>query len=191
MRTSSKRGQLRIIGGQWRGRKLNFPEVADLRPTADRVRETLFNWLQTEIPGAHCLDLFAGSGALGLEALSRGAAEVVMVEQNPGAAQQITTHLKTLNCNDGQVINRDAFQFLNGEPIAFDIVFLDPPYRMDCLKECCHLLEDKGWLKQKAFIYMEAPSKSNTPELPQDWDIIRNKKAGDVAYYLITRNRLE
>jgi 16S rRNA (guanine966-N2)-methyltransferase len=184
----AKTGQLRIIGGQWRGRKLAFPAVADLRPSADRVRETLFNWLQAEIPGARCLDLFAGSGALGLEALSRGATEVVMVEQNARAADQICQHLQTLHCDSGQVLQTDAFQYLAGPATPFDVVFLDPPYRLDCLAQCCQLLEQGGWLKPKAFIYLEDLSRRPAPALPDQWELLRSKKAGEIGYYLAHRS---
>jgi len=182
-------GQLRIIGGQWRGRKLAFPPVADLRPSTDRVRETLFNWLQAQIPDARCLDLFAGSGALGLEALSRGAAEVVMVEQNARAADQIRQHLQTLGCDNGQVVKTDAFQYLQSPATPFDVVFLDPPYRLDCLAQCCQLLEQGGWLKAKAFIYLEDLSQRPTPALPDDWELLRSKKAGEAGYHLTLRTR--
>ncbi len=178
------RGQLRIIGGQWRGRRLSFPSVADLRPSADRVRETLFNWLQADIAGARCLDLFAGSGALGLEALSRGAAEVLMVEENAQAAAQIRQHLQTLHGRAGRVIQADVFAFLQGPAAAFDVVFLDPPYRLDCLAQCCALLEQGGWLAPKAYIYLEDLSQRPPPALPAQWQLLRSKKAGDVGYHL-------
>lgn len=177
-------GQLRIIGGEWRGRKLSFPAADDLRPTPDRVRETLFNWLQGIIEGARCLDLFAGSGALGLEALSRGAGEVVFVEQNPRVADQIRQHLTTLKCTHGRVINSDAFSFLRGPVTPFDIIFLDPPYRLDCLTQCCELLTERGWLKNGTRIYLENPSKQGPPALPPTWNLLRSKTAGDVGYHL-------
>lgn len=179
-------GQLRIIGGEWRGRKLSFPEVEGLRPTSDRVRETLFNWIQMKIAGAHCLDLFAGSGALGLEALSRGAANVVMVEQDRDAAQHIRTHLQTLNAKHGQLENSDAFQFLKQtqDNQRFDIVFLDPPYKLDCISECCQLLDLGNWLNPGALIYIEDSSRNPPPELPDGWTLTHSKKAGEIGYYL-------
>ncbi|MFC1750208.1 16S rRNA (guanine(966)-N(2))-methyltransferase RsmD [Pseudomonadota bacterium] len=177
-------GQLRIIGGEWRGRKLSFPDVEGLRPTADRVRETLFNWLQMKIPGARCLDLFAGSGALGLEALSRGAAEVVMVEQDRGAAQQIRAHLQTLNASQGHLKNSDAFHYLKQPDKPFDIVFLDPPYKLACIEECCHLLVTENWLNDDALIYIEDASSNPAPKLPSGWTLTHNKKAGEIGYYL-------
>ena len=180
-------GRLRIIGGQWRGRKLQFPAAADLRPTPDRVRETLFNWLQAITPGARCLDLFAGSGALGLEALSREAAGVVLVEKNPRVADQIRAHLLTLGATDGEVVTADVIQFLQRPATAFDVVFLDPPYRMDYLAQCCELLEQERWLSDDAYIYLEAPSRAPLPPLPQNWTMLRSKMAGDVGYHLAHR----
>ena len=186
-RPARHNGQLRIIGGDWRGRKLSFPAVTDLRPTPDRVRETLFNWLQMEIHAARCLDLFAGSGALGLEALSRGAGEVLFVEKNAVAARAIESHLQRLDCARGRVIRAEAEAFLRqpGEP--FDLVFLDPPYRSDLLARCCRQLEEGGWLAPEARIYIEASSQAQTLPLPPQWQISRSKKAGDVGYHLIRR----
>lgn len=180
-------GQLRIIGGEWRGRKLQFPAVTDLRPTPDRVRETLFNWLQMQIAGARCLDLFSGSGALGLEALSRGAREVVMVEQDRDAAAQIRQHLQTLKSSSGRVESGDVFRFLEGPATPFEVVFLDPPYRLGCLTQCCQLLEQNGWLSDEAFIYLEDSAQKGEPLLPGNWQLFRSKKAGDVGYYLAQR----
>lgn len=179
-----KSGQLRIIGGEWRGRKLNFPDIEGLRPTADRVRETLFNWLQMELAGAYCLDLFAGSGALGLEALSRGAAKVVMVERDINAARQIREHLQTLKAKHGYVENGDALQFLTQSATRFDIVFLDPPYALGHLQTCYRLLETGSWLKDGSLVCIEDSSNNPAPQLPSNWQLIRSKKAGNVAYYL-------
>lgn len=180
-------GQLRIIGGEWRGRKLQFPAVTDLRPTPDRVRETLFNWLQMQIAGSRCLDLFSGSGALGLEALSRGAREVVMVEQDRDAAAQIRQHLQTLKSSSGRVESGDVFRFLEGPATPFEVVFLDPPYRLGCLAQCCQLLEQNGWLSDESFIYLEDSAQKGEPLLPGNWQLFRSKKAGDVGYYLVQR----
>ncbi len=182
-----KPGQLRIIAGLWRGRKLDFPTVEGLRPTSDRVRETLFNWLQMDIAGARCLDLFAGSGALGLEALSRGASEVVMVEQDHQAAQQIRSHLSKLGSNKGAVEQIDVLHYLNRPSISFDIVFLDPPYALDCLADCCQLLEKNGWLSSTAIIYLEDSSQKPAPKLPTNWQLNRSKKAGEIGYHLALR----
>ena len=122
-------GQIRIIGGQWRGRKLPVPESAGLRPTTDRVRETLFNWLAADLPQARCLDCFAGSGALGIEALSRYAGHVTLVELEPQVARQLTGNLRTLNSSAGQVIQADTLRWLGTPGQPYDIVFIDPPFR--------------------------------------------------------------
>ncbi len=188
---STQTGQLRIIGGDWRGRKLSFPAIQDLRPTPDRVRETVFNWLQMTIPGARSLDLFAGSGALGLEALSRGASSQTFIEQNPQAVASIRDHLSLLKSQQGQVIKQDVFNYLKGPSQAFDVVFLDPPYQAKALEECCHLLETGGWLADEAYIYLETSSKEAQLPLPSTWEIKRSKKAGDVGYHLAHRKAPE
>lgn len=181
---------LRIIGGSWRGRKLNFPDVDGLRPTPDRVRETLFNWLQPVIAGAHCLDLFAGSGALGFEALSRGAASVVMVERDGHAVQQLHENITLLKTSAAQVIQRDALDYLNagrGDAAPFDIVFLDPPYRQSLIDPCCIALERGGWLKENSALFVEAERALQTFAWPSDFEHIRNKHAGQVGYHLAVR----
>lgn len=180
--------QLRIIGGQWRGRKLRFADGRGLRPTPDRVRETLFNWLMPYLPGAHCLDLFTGSGALGLEALSRGAAEVVMIDNNAKVISQIRENLSILQSTNAKVFQADGVKWLKQSPHqAFDTVFLDPPYADNVLSECINLLEQNHWLKEEAWIYIELPSKGELPELPGNWQWHRNKQAGQVGYHLAHR----
>lgn len=189
-RTREARGaarRLRIIGGRWRGRRLVFPADPALRPTPDRVRETLFNWLREVTPGARCLDLFAGSGALGLEALSREAASVVFVEQSRPAAAAIGGHLETLGAENGRVYCGDAFTYLRGAPQAYDIVFLDPPFGSGRLVELCTLLETRGWLAGRACVYIEADVREEPPELPENWRIHRRGRAGQVAYSLALR----
>lgn len=182
--------QLRIIGGQWRGRKLRFADGRGLRPTPDRVRETLFNWLMPYLPGARCLDLFTGSGALGLEALSRGAAEVVMVDNNNQVISQIRENLSIVNADNAQLVQADAVKWLKQEePGPFDIVFLDPPYADQLLPVCIRLLEEGGWLKQNAWIYIELPSGDDVPALPANWQWHRNKQAGQVGYHLAHRKK--
>jgi 16S rRNA (guanine966-N2)-methyltransferase len=191
----SKKGQgkldnrLRIIGGRWRGRKLAFPDIPGLRPTTDRVRETLFNWLQADIPGARCLDLFAGSGALGLEALSRGAARVVFVDESPVVTQQLQEHLQNLQCQDGVVINQSALDYLRrGSGIEhYDVIFLDPPFNLGLMKESIQLLEEKGWLRPNTFIYLETESSLKNLTLPNDWEVLREKVAGQVTYRLAVK----
>jgi 16S rRNA (guanine966-N2)-methyltransferase len=186
---SGGRGAVRIIGGEWRGRKLHFPQAGSLRPTPDRVRETLFNWLQFELAGKQCLDLFAGSGALGFEALSRGVAAVQFVEADPDAARSIAEALRTFGSERGRIAQQDAFAFLRGKLAApYDIVFLDPPYAEHWLGRACAELEGGGWLKPGAFVYLEDAASNGPPELPGGWDLLRSKKAGDVGYHLARRH---
>ncbi len=176
---------LRIIGGQWRGRKLSFPPVAGLRPTGDRIRETLFNWLAPQMPGARCLDVFAGSGALGLESLSRGAAQVLMLEQDRAAARQIRTHLQTLGATGGQVREGDALSVLQrGNPDdAFSVIFLDPPFGGDLWQASIDALDQHRWLAPDAVIYIESP-RQPTYRVPEHWPLHREKNAGQVCYRL-------
>lgn len=182
--------QIRIIGGQWRGRKLTFFDSEGLRPTTDRVRETLFNWLQPHIMGSRCLDLFSGSGALGLEALSREASEVWLVEQNPAIAQHLKQQLSLLNDHKGRVQCGDATALLKQSPDSpFEIVFVDPPFRKGLLEECCQLLEANQWLEDEALIYLESEQEIGIPQLPDNWEIIRSKKAGQVGYHLAIRHQ--
>jgi 16S rRNA (guanine966-N2)-methyltransferase len=179
--------QLRIIGGEWRGRKLRFPDVEGLRPTTDRVRETLFNWLQPVIHGARCLDLFAGSGALGLEALSRGAANVCFVDSDRRAVQSLKDNLALLQDQAGTVVQADALTYLKAGPQPFDIVFLDPPFRKELLQPCLELLYSEGWLADNARLYIEVEQELGEPELPPGWEWQRSKKAGQVVYGLAVR----
>ena len=161
-----------------------------LRPTPDRIRETLFNWLQNDIPGARCLDLFAGSGALGLEALSRGAASVVLCDNHPQVVQQLRDHLKTLAANGGEVRQQTALVMLNAgasEP-PFDIVFLDPPFGQALLTPCIQHLEAGGWLSAGAKIYLESESNLQHLELPANWELLREKTAGQICYRLAVRH---
>lgn len=185
-------GSLRIIGGHWRSRILHFPDRPGLRPTPDRVRETLFNWLQADVPGSVCLDLFAGSGALGLEAASRGAREVLMLEQDKAAAQALLQNISTLSAVQAKVVQRDTMAFLQAgrapDAPAFDLVFVDPPYQSGLLTPCCALLEQGGWLADNAKIYLECEAASE-PVVPAGWQLLKQKRAGQVAYYLFTRTQ--
>jgi 16S rRNA (guanine966-N2)-methyltransferase len=178
---------LRIIGGRWRGRKLRFPQSAAIRPTPDRVRETLFNWLAAATPGARCLDLFAGSGALGLEALSRGAAHVTFVEQDEAAARELRARLAEWGAGDAHVVRGDAVRYLGGTARPFDIVFLDPPFASDLLARAAALLEERQWLRGGALIYLECAAREGLPALPQGWQTLKAKQAGEVGYYLFAR----
>lgn len=181
------RNQLRIIGGRWRGRRLSFPEVPGLRPTPDRVRETLFNWLAPLIRGARCLDLFAGSGALGFEALSRGAVQVVLVDNQVEVIRQLKANLALLQTKSAEVIRAEALAYLDGPPTPFDVVFLDPPYQTGFLLPCIERLEQGNWLMAHSWIYLEAPAKAGLPSLPENWRVARSKIAGEVGYHLIER----
>ncbi len=178
---------LRIIGGTWRGRRLRFPPQAEIRPTPDRVRETLFNWLGPRVPGSRCLDLFAGSGALGLEALSRGAAHVTFVERDAIAIRELRARLAEWRAAGAQVEQGDALRFLGSAAQAFDIVFLDPPFASPVLAESCRLLEERHWLGAKALIYVETDASTGLPPLPQTWTVTKAKQAGAVGYHLITK----
>jgi 16S rRNA (guanine966-N2)-methyltransferase len=176
---------LRIIGGTWRGRKLRFPASAAIRPTPDRVRETLFNWLGRAVHGAHCLDLFAGSGALGLEALSRGAAHVTFVERDAAAAHALRERLVEWQAGDARVEHGDALRYLAGAPRPFDIVFLDPPFASELLTRAALLLEKRGWLAADARIYLECAAREELPPLPASWRVLKAKQAGEVGYHLL------
>ncbi|EGT5762434.1 16S rRNA (guanine(966)-N(2))-methyltransferase [Cronobacter sakazakii] len=185
--TSSGSGQIRIIGGQWRGRKLPVPDSPGLRPTTDRVRETLFNWLAPYLVGARCLDCFAGSGALGLEALSRYAADATLLEMERGVAQQLQKNLATLKSSAAKVVNTNTLNFLNQNGEPHDIVFVDPPFRKGLLEETLNLLETRGWLAPQALIYVESEVENGLPPVPANWQLHREKVAGQVAYRLYLR----
>ncbi len=176
---------VRIIGGQWRGRRIRFPSVPDLRPTPDRVRETLFNWLQGQVVNVRALDLFAGSGALGLEAISRGAADVVFLECDRAAANALKDTLQTFQSPCGRVIIDDAFHYLKQQPTPFSLVFLDPPFGMGRLAELCKLLDKGGWLAPDALIYLERATDSDAIELPASWEVLRDTRAGAVRALLL------
>lgn len=182
-------GQLRIIGGQLRGRKLAIADLPGLRPTTDRVRETVFNWLQFELAEQRCLDVFAGTGALGLEALSRGAAEVVMLERNKVAAELLQHHAMTLNpvCHgQAHVQQADALKWLQLEaPQPFNVVFVDPPFRSNLAGPACALLARNGWLADDAMVYLET-EKEWPLDVPTGWQLQREKLAGQVAFRLFT-----
>ena len=178
---------IRIIGGSMRGRRWRFPDIADVRPTPDRVRETLFNWLGPRIVGSRCLDLFAGSGALGLESLSRGAAAVVFVEQHAAIARALGALMTEWNVQGAQVSRSDAFSYLRGTPQPFDIVFLDPPFAAGLVGPAAAQLEQRGWLAPGALIYTECAARETRPEVPSGWQALKAKQAGEVGYHLFAR----
>lgn len=177
-------GKVRIISGQWRRRLLRVPPVGGLRPTPDRVRETLFNWLGGDIEGARCLDLFAGSGALGFEAASRGAAEVVLVEKDARAVDCMRAAASELGARQIEVIHADVHHWLEAGARPFDIVFLDPPYGSRDLGELCGRLQCNAWLAPGALVYLETRASPDSPRLPDGWQYLRRQKAGQVRYHL-------
>ncbi len=182
----------RIIGGQWRSRRLNFSDRPGLRPTPDRVRETLFNWLQGEVSGAAVLDCFAGSGALAFEAASRGAARVVMLESDRIAAGDLQTAIRKLQAEQLCLQQIDALRWLQREASErFDLVFLDPPYRSDLLAQAAQRLEQQHWLANHAKLYIEVgagDSDDLAQRLPHNWRLLKMKTAGQVNYSLWQRS---
>lgn len=181
-------GSVRIISGLWRGRKLPVPVVEGLRPTPNRIRETLFNWLQPWIEGADCLDLSAGTGSLCFESLSRGARSAVLIETSHKAASQIRDNLKILSASNATVLEESALQYLQGQVKEFDIIFLDPPFKSDLIVTCFTLIHEQGWLKAGGLLYIEAPAKFELPDLPMGWSLFRSKSSGEVGYHLLKRN---
>jgi len=175
---------LRIIGGEWRGRRIRFPGEDGIRPTPDRVRETLFNWLRDAVPGSRCLDLFAGSGALGLEALSRGAKDVTFVERERGSAARLRETVALLAPGRASVAQADAIAWLQGKPAAFDVAFVDPPFAAGVLAAALEALAARGWLAPEAFVYVEMPADRGEPPLPTGWRLHRSGRAGAVGYHL-------
>jgi 16S rRNA (guanine966-N2)-methyltransferase len=176
-------GRVRIVGGSLRNSRLSVPSVDGLRPTPERVRETVFNWLAPVIAGARCLDLCAGTGALGIEALSRGAAAVSFVERDAGLAQALRANLARLGVS-GEVVVADAQTWLRDPPRAYDVVFLDPPFALDLWAVLARQLETGGWLAAGARIYVEWPG-AVPPALPPSWRVHREGRAGVVHYALM------
>jgi 16S rRNA (guanine966-N2)-methyltransferase len=180
-------GRLRIVAGNWRSRLLQIADVPGLRPTSERVRETLFNWIGPEIAGASCLDLFAGTGALGLEALSRGASRTVFVEKSPAAAKVLQANATSLGATQAHILQTDAVAFLQTDSDdKFDIVFLDPPFASDNISELCRLLDESRILASNARIYLEEDRNRPAPTLPAGWRVLKTKNAGNVRYSLVS-----
>ncbi|WP_455204158.1 16S rRNA (guanine(966)-N(2))-methyltransferase RsmD [Kaarinaea lacus] len=182
---------VRIIGGKWRGKKISFADISTLRPTPDRVRETVFNWLQFHLSNAKVLDLFAGSGIFGLESLSRGAAISVFVDANAKAVSHIKASLADMQIDYASVVQNDVLRFLeqNSSNQRFDIVFLDPPYGENLLQPSMELLEKNHWLADQAYIYLEAESRNKQIPLPPQWQLHRSKISGQVGYHLAIRRQ--
>ena len=184
----SRRDSCRIIAGKWRGRKIQFQDAEGLRPTTDRIRETLFNWLQPELAGSCCLDCFAGSGALGFEAASRGAAQVLMLEKNPQTVRFLQANKQVLSATMVKLYKTDSLQWLaavseKADKPACNIVFLDPPYQSNLLQKSCSLLVRSTLLQPDTRIYLEH-ARTDTLTLPDSWQCLKSKTAGQVVYKL-------
>jgi 16S rRNA (guanine966-N2)-methyltransferase len=177
------KGSIRIIAGTHRGRKLPVLMAEGLRPTTDRVKETVFNWLMPFIQDSNCLDCFAGSGGLGFEALSRGASQVDFIELNKAAAKQLRENQQLLKADNISIVNSDAINFIKSNTQKFDVVFLDPPFRKGFVEQTAQLLNENS-LADNALIYLEMESEQNTQQLPDNWKLLKEKIAGQVIYRL-------
>lgn len=181
-----KPGRLRIVAGKWRSRLLPIPDVDGLRPTSERIRETLFNWLGPGIHGKRCLDLYAGTGALGLEALSREAASVVFVERSAQALAALRNSIETLDADGAELVQTDAVAYVRGSNAeSFDIVFLDPPFADNSIDDLCRLIAEQRLLRPAGYVYIEQDRQAPLPDLPEGWQIMKSKTAGNVRYSLI------
>lgn len=188
MKKTSPARSLRIIGGNWRSRKVSFPDRPEIRPTPDRVRETLFNWLSPWIAGAQCLELYAGSGVLSMEALSRGAGHVTLIERDRQTCASLKRNLLQLAGDESRFtcVNDSALNWLEGHHGAFDIVFLDPPFSGGELEPVLNALVHTGLLASEALVYLETPAPADPTNLPPSLTITRQGKAGQVHYCLCT-----
>lgn len=186
MKARTKTNSIRLIAGKWRGRRLPVLDHDGLRPTTDRIRETLFNWLMHDIAGARCLDAFSGSGALGLECLSRGAEHVSFIEADRRVAAQLQSNLNLLDvCKNAELITQNAINVLRRPPAkAFDLVFLDPPFDSTLLAQTLPLLVENGWLCDNALVYIEQASKQDPEPVPNSWQVYKEGKAGYCRYML-------
>ena len=179
--------KLKIIGGNWRSRSVAFVDAPGLRPTPARVRETVFNWLRNDIIGSRCLDLYAGSGALGFEAASRGAKSVIQVENNALACRALKENAIKLAAGQIKIIQSDVFRYLAGDAEPFDVVFIDPPFAKALAVQTCQWLEERGWLSKQAKIYVEAEITLELKGIPENWQLLKSKVAGEVGYHLFER----
>lgn len=180
--------RIRIVAGSLRGSKIDVIDAPGLRPTPDRVRETLFNWLAPVIAGMRCLDLYAGTGALGIEALSRGAASCIFVERDPRAAAALVGCLQRLKVGNANVLQHDALSWLSSAQQQFDLVFVDPPFASNAWAPIAQKLETGGVLADSAWIYLESPA-TQAPAVPSSWRLHREGRSGDVRHALYQRLR--
>ena len=184
----AKHGFIRLISGKWRGKKLPVKDKEGLRPTTDRTKETLFNWLMHDVRDASCLDCFSGSGSLAFEALSRFAKKAVLLEQDKHIAQQLKENLQILNVDNACVIETDSINYLQQTATqAFDLVFVDPPFNKGLVSPCCYALEENGYLTAQALIYIEMEIQSTNNNLPNNWQLLKEKSTGQVTYQLYLR----
>jgi 16S rRNA (guanine966-N2)-methyltransferase len=177
---SKKQNTVRINAGEWRSRMLKFPDAEGLRPTPERVRQTVFNWLGQDLTGLHCLDLFAGTGVMGFEALSRNAKISVLVEKTPAAYKAILENKSSLKADAAQVFNTDALNYLGQNRQLFDVIFLDPPYNQGWLEKVLPLLP--AHLNSDGFVYAEAEYAIQADDI---WQVVKQSKAGNVFYHLL------
>jgi len=187
-RKPNKGGFIRLISGKWRGKKLPVKDKEGLRPTTDRTKETLFNWLMHDIRDANCLDCFSGSGSLAFEALSRAAKSATLLERDKQVAQQLRENLKSLKIDNANVIETDSINYLQQTAAQqFDIIFVDPPFNKDLVEPCCLSLEANHYLTEKALIYIEMEVQLTALNLPENWQLLKEKTTGQVAYRLYLR----
>ena len=181
-------GQVRIIGGKWRSRKISFPQIDEIRPTPDRVRETLFNWLSNRITGARCLDLFAGSGALSFEALSRGASYVMMFDRSIEVIRQLNKNSQLLGAQHCEIRRGNVpYCLAPNSADPFDIIFLDPPFHKHLIASSLQALENMNYLSRSSLLYIESELIKKDLSLPENWVTLNNKRAGQVNYYLLEK----
>jgi 16S rRNA (guanine966-N2)-methyltransferase len=182
---NSRPGRLRIVAGKWRSRLLPVVDIDGLRPTSERIRETLFNWLAGEITDSHCLDPFAGTGALAFEAMSRGAASAMLIDNSRRVVESLINSAELLNADNARILCADGLSFMQQKASRrYDIVFLDPPFAEDIVEDCCRLLQSNGWLTDHAAVYIEQAKGRPQPELPPGWTLVKDNKAGNVRYML-------
>lgn len=190
-RKALPKGEIRIIGGKWRGRKLPVLNAEGLRPTTDRIKETLFNWLIPVIRHAHCLDCYAGSGALGFEALSRGAATVMMLEKNRSVYCQLNDVAQKLGADNLTIVETDALAYLDAHAtMPFNIIFIDPPYGKGLVSQTLSQLEHNHWLAEESWIYIETEQDQLSLTIPKNWQLYREKQTGQVIYRLFRRTQV-
>lgn len=187
-RKSMSDGFIRLISGQWRGKKLPVKDKQGLRPTTDRTKETLFNWLMHDIRAANCLDCFSGSGSLGFEALSRYCQFCTFLELDKQVAKQLQINLTSLNVENAHLIQGDSLKYLHQTATQnYDVVFIDPPFNLGLAQPCIEQLEANGYLAKGCLIYVEVESSLNTLQTPDNWQLLKEKTSGQVRYQLFSR----